>query len=103
MLLDLGLPDLGGHEVLARLRETSSVPVILVTARAEEPGRVVLSGQQAGRHRHEGHEGARPDGRADALGGRHHTTSWLIAWMTRPARAPTTVPLMRMNWRSRPT
>lgn len=25
------------------------------------------------------------------------------AWMSRPARQPTTVPLMRMNWRSRPT
>ena len=24
-------------------------------------------------------------------------------WMARPARPPTTVPLMRMNWRSRPT
>ena len=55
MLLDLGLPDLGGHEVLARLRETSSVPVILVTARAEEldkltglasdPGRVFSRAQ----------------------------------------------------------
>ena len=25
------------------------------------------------------------------------------AWMTNPARPPTTVPLIRMNWRSRPT
>ncbi|MDH0867823.1 response regulator [Mitsuaria sp. GD03876] len=34
MILDLGLPGLGGHEVLARLREADSrVPVLILTAR----------------------------------------------------------------------
>ncbi len=33
MLLDLGLPDLSGVEVLNRLRSESSVPVIVVSAR----------------------------------------------------------------------
>ncbi|HOF64387.1 MAG TPA: response regulator transcription factor [Dermatophilaceae bacterium] len=36
LLLDIGLPDVDGLEVLRRLRATSAVPVILVTARAEE-------------------------------------------------------------------
>jgi two-component system response regulator TctD len=34
MILDLGLPGLGGHEVLARLRDVDSrVPVLVLTAR----------------------------------------------------------------------
>jgi DNA-binding response OmpR family regulator len=36
VLLDIGLPDLDGLEVLRTLRRTSDVYVILVTARAEE-------------------------------------------------------------------
>jgi two-component system KDP operon response regulator KdpE len=36
ILLDLGLPDLDGHEVLARLREFSPVPVIILSARDRE-------------------------------------------------------------------
>ncbi|HYO86963.1 MAG TPA: response regulator transcription factor [Dermatophilaceae bacterium] len=36
VLLDVGLPDVDGLEVLRRLRLHSDVPVILVTARAEE-------------------------------------------------------------------
>ena len=33
MLLDLGLPDLSGVEVLRTVRETSQVPVIVLSAR----------------------------------------------------------------------
>ena len=41
VLLDVGLPDLDGLEVLRTLRRTSDVYVILVTARAEEVDRIV--------------------------------------------------------------
>ncbi|MGW8375589.1 response regulator transcription factor [Streptomyces sp. ODS28] len=42
VLLDLGLPDLDGHEVCRRLREHSDVPVIVVTGREAELDRVLL-------------------------------------------------------------
>ena len=41
VLLDVGLPDLGGLDVLAKVRATSDVYVILVTARAEEVDKIV--------------------------------------------------------------
>ena len=41
MLLDVGLPKRDGFEVLRELRTASSVPVIMLTARAEEIDRVV--------------------------------------------------------------
>ena len=41
VLLDVGLPDLGGLEVLQKVRATSSVFVILVTARSEEVDKLV--------------------------------------------------------------
>ena len=36
VLLDLGLPKVDGMEVLRRIRTTSDVPVVILTARAEE-------------------------------------------------------------------
>jgi two-component system, OmpR family, response regulator AdeR len=36
VLLDLGLPTIDGLEVLRRIRATSTVPVVILTARAEE-------------------------------------------------------------------
>jgi DNA-binding response OmpR family regulator len=42
VLLDLGLPDLDGREVCRRIRETSAVPLIVVSARGEEIDRVLL-------------------------------------------------------------
>ncbi len=42
VLLDLGLPDLEGRVVCQRMRERSSVPIIVVTARGEEIDRVIL-------------------------------------------------------------
>ena len=42
VLLDLGLPDLDGRVVCRQLRERSSVPIIIVTARGDEIERVTL-------------------------------------------------------------
>jgi two-component system KDP operon response regulator KdpE len=40
VLLDLGLPGIGGLEVLARLRQASEVPVIVLTVRDQEADKV---------------------------------------------------------------
>jgi DNA-binding response OmpR family regulator len=41
VVLDVMLPGIDGFEVLRRIRETSRVPVILLTARAEEVDRLI--------------------------------------------------------------
>ena len=41
IVLDVMLPEVDGFAVLTSIRKTSSVPVILLTARTEEPDRVV--------------------------------------------------------------
>ena len=46
VLLDMGLPDLDGMDVLARLRRVSTVPVIVLTARGDE--RSVVRGLRTG-------------------------------------------------------
>jgi len=40
ILLDLGLPDMDGFEVLKRIRQWSNVPIIIVTARGYEVEKV---------------------------------------------------------------
>jgi DNA-binding response OmpR family regulator len=41
VILDVMLPELGGFAVLSKIRETSRVPVIMLTARGEEVDRIV--------------------------------------------------------------
>jgi two-component system response regulator RegX3 len=41
VLLDLGLPDIDGFDLCRRIRRTSTVPIIVVTARGDEVDRVV--------------------------------------------------------------
>lgn len=41
VLLDLGLPDIDGYEVCRRVRSTSPVPIIMLTARGDEIDRVL--------------------------------------------------------------
>ena len=40
IILDLGLPDLSGREVLQRLREWSNTPVIILSVQDDESGKV---------------------------------------------------------------
>src|SRR5262245_35814592 len=40
-ILDVGLPDMSGFELFREIRKTSNLPVIFLTARAEEVDRVV--------------------------------------------------------------
>src|SRR5205823_6405336 len=40
VILDLGLPDMDGLEVIRKVREWSAVPVIVLSARGQEPDKV---------------------------------------------------------------
>ncbi|MBI2492205.1 MAG: response regulator [Candidatus Rokubacteria bacterium] len=40
VIVDLGLPDIDGLQVIARLREWSTVPIIVLSARGQEPDKV---------------------------------------------------------------
>ncbi|MFJ1455789.1 response regulator transcription factor [Nocardia wallacei] len=46
VILDLGLPDADGLQVLRRLREVSTVPVVILTARSDE--RSIVRGLRGG-------------------------------------------------------
>ena len=40
VILDLGLPDIDGKEVVQRIRKLSAVPIIILSVRADESGKV---------------------------------------------------------------
>jgi DNA-binding response OmpR family regulator len=40
VVLDIGLPDMDGFDVCRRIRSNSRVPILMLTARDEEPDRV---------------------------------------------------------------
>ena len=40
ILLDLGLPDIDGMEVIQKIREKSQIPIIILSARGEESDKV---------------------------------------------------------------
>jgi DNA-binding response OmpR family regulator len=40
VVLDIGLPDIDGFDVCSRIRQHSRVPVVMLTARDEEPDRI---------------------------------------------------------------
>jgi len=46
IILDLGLPDMGGMEVLAGVRQFSQVPVVILTVRGEQ--RDITTGLEMG-------------------------------------------------------
>ena len=53
IILDLGLPDMDGQDVLLRLREWCTAPIIVLSARDQEPQKI-----KAGDHAEAGGQGA---------------------------------------------
>lgn len=49
IILDLGLPDMDGVEIIQKVRGWSSVPIIVVSARSEDQDKVGSTGRRRGR------------------------------------------------------
>ena len=47
VILDIGLPDMEGHDVLGELRQWSQMPVIMLTVRSSETEKVLALGAGA--------------------------------------------------------
>ena len=53
VILDLGLPDIDGMEILSRLRKWSGMPVVVISARSHEKDKVEALRSRSGRLYHE--------------------------------------------------
>src|SRR3954469_19444226 len=84
LILDLGLPDMDGAEVLERLRAWSSVPLIVLSVRSNEAEKVRLLENGAD------DSGVKPFGMAELLARAH-------AAMRRYVRVSTGEPVVRIG------
>jgi two-component system KDP operon response regulator KdpE len=75
ILLDLGLPDMNGLEVLRQLRRESNVPVIIITARDDEESMVVGLSQGADDYLIKPFSGRALQARIEAVLRRYRATS----------------------------
>ena len=64
IVLDLGLPDLDGKDVIARVRAWSDVPIVVLSAREREGGEDCCAGPGRGRLRQQALRGGRTHGPA---------------------------------------
>jgi two-component system KDP operon response regulator KdpE len=94
VVLDLGLPDLDGHELLRMLRAVSSVPVIVATARDDDDS--VLRALNSGADDY-----VLKPFRADQLEARIRAVLRRAAGAVDPATAPVTVGPLTVEPRSR--
>ena len=98
VVLDLMLPGIDGLEVCRRLRETSDVPVIMLTALGGETDRVVGLEQRRRRLRHQavqparagapGRLGAAPGGGAGLADRARARDRPATSWSTPPGTSP---------------
>ena len=42
LLLDLGLPDLDGRDIILRLREWSDMPILVISARSDDKDKIAV-------------------------------------------------------------
>lgn len=75
ILLDLGLPDINGVEVLRQLRQKSDVPVMIITARDDEESMVVGLNQGADDYLIKPFSGRALQARIEAVLRRYRTAS----------------------------